>query len=182
VFLILFLLFTSVTLVELWLIIEMARLISWPATIGVAIVSGIIGSAMVKREGLSVLQRGMRELQSGRFPAGPIAEGGVLLVGGAFLITPGILTDVVGLSTLVPVCRRFYGRTVVSWARRNLTMTGGAGGPGFFATFGGGRPFEGGPGGGSTGPAGPGGGFEQRTSRRVTEEDEVVDVEFKRVD
>ncbi len=165
----LFVLFTAVTLIELWLIVQMARLITWPVTILLAIVSGIIGSAMVKREGLSVLRKGQTELASGRFPAGPIAEGVVLLVGGAFLITPGLLTDVVGLSTLMPPCRRVYAKWLVAWARRNVKIINPS------------APFQQ-PRGGNVFDAEQGSYSSPKTHRHQTNSDDTVDVEFRRVD
>ncbi len=165
----LFVLFTAVTLAELWLIVQMAKLITWPVTIALAVVSGIIGSAMVKREGLSVLRRGQAELQAGRFPAGAIAEGVVLLVGGAFLITPGLLTDLAGLSTLIPPCRRLWAKWLAGWARRNVRVMG-SGAP--FAPQAGKSTFD----------AERGSYGSQEARAEDGGDKDAVDVEFRRID
>ena len=113
---ILFVLFASFTLLEIWLIFLLAKWTNWPFTIGLAIVSALVGSAMAKHQGLTVLQHARQELSAGRFPAQSLADGVMILIGGAFLITPGLFTDLSGFSTLVPAIRRVYARLVMRWA------------------------------------------------------------------
>jgi UPF0716 protein FxsA len=167
----LFLLFTVFTLLELFLLVWLTKLTSLFFTIAVAIATGMIGSWMAKREGLAVFGRFQSELGAGRFPGESIADGLLILLGGALLITPGILTDLVGFSTLVAPCRAVYRRGLMAWARRHVKFAGplGAGGTSF--GFGGPPPVQPGP-----RPEPP---FPPRPGRRG---DDVVDVEFRPVD
>lgn len=182
---ILLLLFTVFTVTEIWLIFQMAQLISWPLTILVAISTGIIGSIMIKRQGMAVMQQGLQQARGGQFPGQPIAEGAIIIVGGAFLITPGLITDLIGLSTLVPPIRKLYARLLVRFVMKNFTMQAmGAGTTsqgGFFYS----STFGSAPGGSPQPPFQPP--IEttpQHTppGKRSFSEDDVIDVEFKRRD
>lgn len=182
---ILFLLFTVFTLAEIFLIFQLAKWTSWGFTILVTIVSAIVGSAMAKREGLAVLARAQAELAQGRFPAGPLADGVMVLLGGVLLITPGLITDVIGFSTLIPVCRRLYARVLLNWGRRTFqarTVTGGAPGVFFHTWHSGGGPGvrDAEPGTYHSTPA-DGTGPRVRSAPAPPRGD-AVDVEFRRVD
>lgn len=106
----LLLLFTVVPLVELVLLIWLASVTSLLFTLGLIVVSGIVGAAMIKLQGMMVLHRARMEAAAGRFPGGALFDGMLILMGGALLLTPGILTDVVGFSTLIPPVREMYKR------------------------------------------------------------------------
>lgn len=123
--LILFVLFTVFTLLEIWLILMLASATGWLFTIFTAIASAVVGSYMAKREGLSVMARFQGELSAGRLPTGPLADGVLVLIGGALLITPGLITDLVGFTTLVPACRGVYVRWLKRWAAGKFTMLSG---------------------------------------------------------
>lgn len=124
----LFILFTVVPLIELLLLMWLWSVTSFLFTLAVIIVSGIVGAAMARREGMHVWMQGQREMAMGRFPADSMIDGLIVLVGGALLITPGILTDIVGFSTLVPPIRAIYR----GWLKRNFRgrVTTFASGPG----------------------------------------------------
>ncbi|MGF1572688.1 MAG: FxsA family protein [Sumerlaeia bacterium] len=115
-------LFTLFTLAEIWLIFQMAELITWPFTILIAIGTGVVGSVMIKKQGISVMHKGIQQARGGKFPAQPIAEGVMIIIGGAFLMTPGVITDVIGLSTLIPPVRSFYARLMIGFVMRNFTL------------------------------------------------------------
>lgn len=102
----LFLLFTIVPSIELWLLFKVGSLIGFWETILLVIVTGMIGASMAKREGISVL-REIQEAPAKGIPLGDkIGEGLLVLVGGVLLITPGILTDAFGFSLIFPITRR----------------------------------------------------------------------------
>lgn len=124
----LFLLFTVVPLVELLLLVWLWSVTSLLFTLAVILVSGFVGAAMARREGMNVWMQGQREMAMGRFPADSMIDGVIVLVGGILLITPGILTDIVGFSTLVPPIRAVYR----GWLKRNFRgrVTTFAAGPG----------------------------------------------------
>jgi UPF0716 protein FxsA len=106
VFVRLLLLFTVVPLVELLLLIKIGGLIGVVPTIGIVLATGILGAWLTKLEGLKTL-RGIREdLASGRMPADRLVDGLLILVAGAVLLTPGLLTDACGFFLLVPASRR----------------------------------------------------------------------------
>jgi UPF0716 protein FxsA len=102
----LLLLFTVVPLVELVLLLEIGRRIGTLAALVLIVATGIAGALLAKRQGLGVLRRIQAELAAGHAPAAAIVDGLIILVAGALLVTPGLLTDVVGFLCLVPMTRR----------------------------------------------------------------------------
>jgi UPF0716 protein FxsA len=102
----LLLLFIVVPAVELVLLIQVGKVIGPLATVGLIIATGVLGAALARRQGLSVLARTRTELAAGRLPADSIGDGLVILLAGALLITPGILTDIFGFLCLIPFTRR----------------------------------------------------------------------------
>ena len=98
----LLLLFVAVPALELALLIELGRRIGTGATLGLIALTGVVGAALVRRQGLGVMGRLQRETAAGVLPADPLIDGAFLLVAGALLLTPGVLTDVVGFLCLVP--------------------------------------------------------------------------------
>jgi len=119
---VLFLLFSVFTLLELWVLVLLSSAWSVGATILLVFATAIIGAALAKREGLAVIQKAKTQLESGQIPAKPLAEGVMILIGGALLLTPGLITDVIGFSTLIPPCRRVYGRLALRWAKKHFQM------------------------------------------------------------
>jgi UPF0716 protein FxsA len=100
------LLFIIVPLLELVILVQLGRAVGlWP-TLGLVIVTGVLGAALARAEGLRTLRRFRAELGAGRVPGGALLDGLAVLVGGAFLLTPGLLTDVTGFALLLPPTRR----------------------------------------------------------------------------
>ena len=90
---------------EMYLLIEVAGYIDvWP-TIGLVMLTAVIGVALLKRQGVATLTRGVSRLNAGEVPATEMAEGILLAVAGALLITPGFFTDTVGFLLLFPPTR-----------------------------------------------------------------------------
>lgn len=102
----LLLLFVVVPALELALLIEIGSRIGTVATLGIIAATGVLGASLARRQGLDVLQRLQQEANAGRLPADPLIDAAFLLVAGALLVTPGVLTDVVGFACLVPGFRR----------------------------------------------------------------------------
>ena len=89
----------------MYLLIEVAGYINtWP-TIGLVMLTAVIGVALLKRQGVATLTRGMGRMQAGEVPAREMAEGILLAVAGALLITPGFFTDTLGFVLLFPPSR-----------------------------------------------------------------------------
>lgn len=98
--------FIGIPLVELALLIEIGRRVgTWP-TIALIILTGTLGAALARRQGLAVLAHMRDEVRAGRLPAGSLVDAIVILIAAALLITPGVLTDTLGFLCLVPAFRR----------------------------------------------------------------------------
>ncbi len=102
----LLLLFILVPLAELFLLIEIGKLIGTLATLTIIVCTGILGAFLARRQGIGVLQQIRIELANGRLPATQLADGIIILLAGAVLITPGVLTDVLGFLCLIPASRK----------------------------------------------------------------------------
>jgi len=101
----LLLLFVVLPAVELALLIEVGGRIGTAATLGLIAATGVVGASLARRQGLGVLRHLQREVDAGRLPAGSLVDGALILVAGALLVTPGILTDGFGFLCLVPAFR-----------------------------------------------------------------------------
>lgn len=101
----LFLLFTVIPFIELVILIKLSSLIGLVETILLVIITGFLGAYHVRAQGLIVIKNIQVSLQFGELPGDHLVDGLLLLIAGAVLITPGILTDVVGFSLLFPLVR-----------------------------------------------------------------------------
>ncbi len=106
----LLLLFTLGPLLEIYVLIEIGKRIGTLETILLVVVTGIVGAALAKTQGFLILHRIQRELSQGGLPGNELLNGLCVLVGGVFFITPGILSDIVGIVLLVPATRVFVKR------------------------------------------------------------------------
>ena len=102
----LFVVFLSVPLIEVWLLVKVGSLIGAGWTIFLVVLTAVIGAALVRAQGLSTLARSQELLHRGELPAVELLEGAALLIAGAPLLTPGFLTDTVGFLLLLPPLRR----------------------------------------------------------------------------
>lgn len=112
----LFFLFTLVPLVELYLLIRLGTYVGAVDTIAIVIGTGIAGGLLAKSQGLAVLDRMRAELNQGRLPAESLLDGLLILIAGAMLVTPGLLTDGLGLLLLIPWSRK----AIKSWLKRKM--------------------------------------------------------------
>jgi UPF0716 protein FxsA len=118
----LLLLFTVVPAVELWLLFQVGHTLGAEATVAMIVVTGMVGAALARHQGLASLQRMNQALSAGQPPTGELLEGALILVAGVLLVTPGVLTDAVGFALLVPPLRRLAGGGVKRWARGRVQM------------------------------------------------------------
>ena len=102
----LFLIFVVVPAVELILLIEIGQRVGTINTLALIVVTGVVGASLARQQGVSTFARLRRDLGEGRSPAVPMIDGVLILVAAAFLVTPGVLTDLVGFLLLVPMGRR----------------------------------------------------------------------------
>ena len=112
----LFFLFTLVPLLELYLLIRLGTYVGAVDTIAIVIGTGVAGGLLAKSQGLAVLDRMRTELNQGRLPAESLLDGLLILIAGAMLVTPGLLTDGLGLLLLVPWSRQ----GIKSWLKRKM--------------------------------------------------------------
>lgn len=102
---IIFLLFLAVPLIEIGLFITVGGWITlWP-TLTLVVVTAVIGSAIVRFQGLGALQQVQHSLETLQDPTRPVAHGLLIAIAGIFLITPGFFTDALGFVLLVPAAR-----------------------------------------------------------------------------
>lgn len=104
-FAVLALLFLVVPFAELFVLIQVGQMIGALPTVGLLIVVSVVGAAMVKREGINVVRRAQMQVQQGKVPATELIDGVLILFAGALLLTPGFLTDVLGVLLLIPPVR-----------------------------------------------------------------------------
>jgi UPF0716 protein FxsA len=111
---VLVLIFIVVPIVELYLILQVGEAIGAPLTILILVVDSIVGSLLLKSQGRAVWGRFNETMAAGKLPHREVLDGVMVIFGGAFLITPGFITDVLGLLLLLPptryVIRRFLVR------------------------------------------------------------------------
>ena len=112
----LFLLFTIIPIIELFLLIQLAHITNTGTTIAIILSTGLLGSLAAKTQGLHVWREIEADLAMGRMPAHGLVDGLLILVGGALLITPGLLTDLAGLCCILPWSRARIKR----WIRNKL--------------------------------------------------------------
>lgn len=102
----LILLFTVVPVVELVLLIEIGSLVGTLYTVALILGTGALGAALARAQGLRVLREVQAEFGQGRLPAASLIDGLLILLAGALLLTPGVLTDALGFACLTPFFRK----------------------------------------------------------------------------
>ena len=119
----LLILFTIVPIVELALLIQIGKVIDVGPTIALILLTGIIGAALARHEGLRTWRQIQDELNRGRMPGRQLVDALMILVAGALLITPGVMTDGIGFALLVPPIRAIVRRLLEKRFRTQFTVT-----------------------------------------------------------
>ena len=115
---VLFLLFLIVPFIELYVLIQVGQVIGALPTIGLLIAISVIGAWLVKREGFATLARARERIDAGQMPGRELVDGVLILFAGALLVSPGFLTDVVGVLLLLPPVRATLRGATVGWLAR----------------------------------------------------------------
>ena len=102
---VLFVVFLVVPFVELFVILQVGHAIGALNTVALLILVSMVGAWLVKREGISVLRRAQERMAEGAVPGRELVDGVLILLAGALLITPGFLSDVLGVLLLLPPVR-----------------------------------------------------------------------------
>ncbi len=129
----LFLLFTIVPFVELYLLIKIGTEIGLLETLGLILLTGALGSWLAWHEGLRTMIRFQERMQQGELPTDQMIDGLLLLVAGAVLLTPGFLTDAMGFSLLLPPLRALIRGFLKNYLEKHMelhTLDPGSMGPG----------------------------------------------------
>ena len=117
------LLFIALPLLELYVIIEVVGEAIGPVwTILLLAADSLLGSVLLRSQGRAVWRRFNEAMRSGRMPHQEVLDGVLVIFGGAFLITPGFITDVIGLGLLIPPTRAFARRFVVRALERRAVV------------------------------------------------------------
>ena len=119
-FLRLVLLFTVIPALEIYLLVQVGTSIGAVNTLLLIVATGVVGAHYARAQGFAVVRRLQASVDAGRLPAGELVDGAMLLVGGALLITPGLLTDALGFSLIFPPSREFWKRLVLGWLRGKI--------------------------------------------------------------
>jgi len=126
--LLLFVAFLLFPLLELWVILQVGSVIGAVWTVGLLVLDSILGAFIVRHEGRRTWQAFGEALAEGRWPADEVAQGGLVLVGGALLLTPGFVTDAIGLAFVLPPTRALLARVIRARVRRGAIHVIGLGG------------------------------------------------------
>lgn len=124
----LFILFAVVPLAEIALLIEIGTTVGTAETVLLVITTAIVGAWLVRMEGLGVMYRLRESVAEGRFPAEEMMDGALILVAGAVLLTPGLMTDLFGFFLVVPTGRKVVKKALKRYLEKSFFM-GGTPGP-----------------------------------------------------
>ena len=113
-----FLFFIAIPLIEVILFITVGKYIGLWNTIFIIIITGVIGAILVKSQGISILNKAFEEIRLNKMPLLSIFEGIAILIAGAFLITPGFLTDTLGCILLIPKTRNLIIAHITSYLKK----------------------------------------------------------------
>lgn len=119
VFPILFILFIGMPILEIFVLIQVGSSIGALATIGIVILTAVIGTWLLRAQGLSTLSKARNRMAGGEIPAFQLMEGLALGIGGALLLTPGFITDAMGFACLFPPTRKL----IINSLSKRLTVT-----------------------------------------------------------
>jgi len=112
-----------VPVIELVVILKVAGGIGVPETIALLLVVSAVGAWLCKREGLGVLRRIQKAVERGEMPTRQLVDGGLILFAGALLITPGFLSDLVGILLLLPPTRAVFRTALMAAIGRRVRVT-----------------------------------------------------------
>jgi UPF0716 protein FxsA len=100
------LLFTLGPLIELTLLLKIGSIFGVWHTVALVVITGIVGAYLARDQGLKVIREFQESLAQGKIPTNPIVEGALILVAAALLVTPGVITDIIGFLFVIPQSRK----------------------------------------------------------------------------
>jgi UPF0716 protein FxsA len=120
----LFVLFIVVPLIEIYVLIQVGQVIGPWWTIALLIADSLLGTWLIKREGARAWRALRSALDSGRMPARELADGGLILIGGTLMLTPGFVTDLFGILLILPLTRPFFRRLLTQVVVSRVVVVG----------------------------------------------------------
>lgn len=117
-------LFIAVPILELYVIIQVGQAIGVGPTLALLLADALLGSLLVRHQGLSAWRRFNEAFAQRRFPGREIADGVLIVIGGTLLLTPGFVTDIFGLLLLIPPTRAIARRVLRRYAGRRFVLMG----------------------------------------------------------
>ena len=112
--------FVTIPLIELLLLIKIGKIIGAIPTILIVILTGILGAALTKSQGILTLNKIRNEVNIGRLPTENLLNGILILIGGIVLLTPGLLTDIFGFLLLIPQTRKLFRKIVKNRLKNHI--------------------------------------------------------------
>lgn len=116
----LLLLFTLGPLVELTLLLMIADWTNWKVSLGLVLTTAIAGATLSRSQGVRAVRRIQDALQQGELPGDALLDAALILAAGMLLITPGVLTDLIAISVMIPWTRAIYKRGLLRWLRTRV--------------------------------------------------------------
>lgn len=131
----LFTLFVITPLVELAILIKLGEILGFATTFSLVIITGAFGAWLAHNQGLKVVQEFKETMERAEMPTDPLIEGLLVIVGGAFLLTPGLITDILGFSLVTPYSRKWMKKFIKARIQSKIHVSVSAAGPtGFYYT------------------------------------------------
>ncbi|MBU2591683.1 MAG: FxsA family protein [Nitrospinota bacterium] len=124
----LFMLFVILPIVELSILIKIGHIMGVFNTVMLILLTAMVGSFMVKMEGLNVLYRFQENTNRGIFPAEELFDGVLILIAGVLLITPGVVTDFIGFLFVFPASRGVIKKLIKKYLKTQIIVNSGGGG------------------------------------------------------
>ncbi|WP_134766011.1 FxsA family protein [Nocardioides sp. 1609] len=116
--------FVVVPIAEIYVLIQVGQVIGAWWTVVLLVADSILGSWLVRREGGRAWQALRTALETGRMPAAELADGALLLAGGLLMLSPGFVTDLLGILLILPLTRPLFRRVLTGVVARRLTVVG----------------------------------------------------------
>ena len=114
----LFLAFTIIPIIEIYLLIEIGSMFGALTAVTLVILTGFLGAFLARMQGIQTLYRIQESLREGRMPSGELLDALLIVIAGLVLLTPGFLTDTAGFLLLIPTTRN----SIKYWVRRQIGL------------------------------------------------------------
>lgn len=113
-------LFIVIPVVELYTLIEIGKKIGTLPTMGIIILTAILGAYLVKNQGFMILKKIKNNIDEGIMPGDSLIQGAIILAGGILLLTPGFITDTAGFIFLIPGTRKIIKKYLLKWLKGKI--------------------------------------------------------------